>query len=159
MIRLTKALLAGALLAGMISAASAQSRVEAGVLDCRGAPSTGLIVGSVQPYTCVFNPVPGAGPRQYYEGMMHRTGLDLGFGRDKAMVWTVFAPVRRVGPGDLSGSYGGVSAGASVGVGVGANVLVGGSANSVALQPVSLEVQRGLDFRAGVANFELRFRR
>jgi Protein of unknown function (DUF992) len=69
-----------------------------------------------------------------------------------AVGWLVLAPTAQIGPGELAGSYGGVSAGAAVGVGAGANVLVGGSNRSFALQPVSIEGQTGLS----VAAFELR---
>ncbi|HKH96957.1 MAG TPA: DUF992 domain-containing protein, partial [Beijerinckiaceae bacterium] len=39
--------------------------------------------------------------------------------------------------------------------GVGANVLVGGSNRSVALQPVSLQGQTGVNLALGVASLEL----
>ena len=72
------------------------------------------------------------------------------------MVWAVFAPTRRIGPGDLSGSYGGITAGAAIGIGGNANALVGGSDNSFALQPLSFEGQTGLNVAVGVASLELR---
>jgi hypothetical protein len=49
-----------------------------------------------------------------------------------------------------------VQAAASFGVGVGGNALVGGSNNSFALQPVSAQVQGGLNVAAGLAGLELR---
>jgi hypothetical protein len=58
-------------------------------------------------------------------------------------------------PGDLAGNYGGVQGNASVGVGLGANALVGGSNNSIALQPVSAEAQTGLNVSAGLTDLEL----
>ena len=45
------------------------------------------------------------------------------------MVWTVVSSTNELPAGALAGSYGGVSADASVAVGGGANVLVGGSKN------------------------------
>jgi hypothetical protein len=42
-------------------------------------------------------------------------------------------------------------------VGAGANVLVGGFHNSIALQPVSIEGQNGLNVAAGVAELSLKF--
>ena len=45
---------------------------------------------------------------------------------------------------------------ATVGVGVGANALVGGSNNTIALQPVSVQGQTGLSVAAGVAGLDLR---
>ena len=71
----------------------------------------------------------------------------------------VFAPTRVLGPGDLAGTYGGASASATAVVGVGANVLVGGSNNTISLQPVSLQGQTGLGVAAGVAGLELRLAR
>ena len=68
----------------------------------------------------------------------------------------MFAPVARLGPGDLSGNYVGAQGSASVGVSVGGNVLVGGLANSIALQPLSVQGQVGLNVAAGLESLELR---
>ena len=66
------------------------------------------------------------------------------------------APVARLGPGGLSGNYAGAQGSASVGVGVGGNALFGGSANSIALQPLSLQGQVGVSIAAGLESLELR---
>ncbi len=60
-----------------------------------------------------------------------------------------------VAPGELAGGYGGVSAGATVGVGGSANVLLGGVNYSFALQPVSLQGQKGLDVVATITGMTL----
>ena len=73
------------------------------------------------------------------------------------MVWSVVAPTLNPAPGSLSGSYGGVTASATVGIGVGANVLVGGSNNTVSLQPVSVEGGTGLNVAGGFASMSLAF--
>ncbi len=153
---MTRALTFGLVVAAGLAAAapaSAQGRVAAGVLECRGAPSTGMIIGSVQNFSCMFRPVDG--PPHPYQGQIRKLGLDVGVTDRSVMVWTVFAPTRVVGPGALAGAYAGVSAGAAVGVGVGANALVGGVNNSFALQPVSVEAQSGVNVAVGVAAFEL----
>jgi hypothetical protein len=67
----------------------------------------------------------------------------------------VSAPNSRLGRGELAGNYGGVGANASVGIGGGGNFLVGGSANSYALQPISVQGQTGLNVAAGIADIEL----
>jgi Protein of unknown function (DUF992) len=72
------------------------------------------------------------------------------------MVWGVYAPTSRPA-GALAGSYGGATAEATVVAGLGANVLVGGSNRTVALQPLSLQGQTGLNVAAGVAGIELRW--
>jgi hypothetical protein len=134
--------------------ADAQSRVRAGVLECVGHAGASFIIGSVHEFDCVFR---ADGGGQYpYVGVVRRVGLDLGFQQRIAMAWLVLAPTARVGPGDLAGGYGGVSAGVALGIGAGANILVGGSNNTFALQPVSVAGQTGVNLAAGVASFELR---
>jgi hypothetical protein len=134
--------------------AMSQSRIQAGILQCRGAGSVGYLVGSVHPLQCWFQS--DYGPRYPYYGLVRRVGLDIGFTQQSSLGWAVLAPTRRIGPGDLSGSYGGVTAGAAIGIGGNANALVGGSENSFALQPLSLEGQTGLNVAVGVASLELR---
>jgi hypothetical protein len=72
------------------------------------------------------------------------------------MSWVVFAP-GKLGPGALAGTYAGATAEATFAVGLGANVLVGGSQSSVALQPVSVQGQTGLNIAAGLAKFTLEY--
>jgi hypothetical protein len=59
----------------------------------------------------------------------------------------------------LTGTYVGASAEASIAAGLGANVLVGGSNRSVALQPLSVQGQIGLNIAAGVGSLELHLAR
>src|SRR5829696_8094503 len=134
--------------------AAAQSRVSVGVLECRAGSSTSFIVGSVRDFDCLFTPT--AGPLQRYGATIQRLGVDLGWSTSTVLVWSVFAPTEVVGPGALSGGYGGVSAGAAIGVGLGANALAGGLNNSFALQPVSMEGQTGLNAFAGISTLDLR---
>lgn len=136
------------------SAAQAQSRVQVGVLECRGGSSTGFIVGSVTNLECVFRS--DVRPPDYYVATIRKVGLDLGTTSASGLAWGVFSPTAQIGRGDLSGNYGGVQASAAVGVGVGANALVGGSNNSFALQPLSLQGQTGLSAAAGLESMELR---
>jgi hypothetical protein len=150
------ALAALAALAASTGAASAQSRFAVGVLECRAGPSTSFIIGSIRDFDCLFTPVNG--PLQRYGATIQRIGVDLGWSNNAVMVWNVFAPVGEVGPGALSGGYGGLSAGAAIGVGLGANALAGGLDNSFALQPLSFEGQTGLNAFAGISSFELRAR-
>ncbi len=58
-------------------------------------------------------------------------------------------------PGALDGDYVGVSASATVGVGLGANALIGGLDKSVALQPLSVSGEKGLNVAAGVGAISL----
>ncbi len=147
---------AAALLASITGAAAQQpvQRVQVGVLECRGAASIGFIVGSVTNLGCVFRSENM--PEDRYVATIRKVGLDLGITQETALAWGVFAPVARLGPGDLSGNYAGAQGSASVGVGLGGNALFGGSANSIALQPLSVQGQIGLNIAAGLESLELR---
>jgi hypothetical protein len=152
-------ILAGAALAMLTASiagagAQAPARVQVGVLECRGGASVGFIVGSVTNLGCVLR-VDGV-PDDRYIATISKVGLDLGITQESALAWGVFAPVARLGPGDLSGSYAGAQGSATLGVGVGGNVLIGGSNNSIALQPLSVQGQVGVSVAAGLANLELR---
>ena len=151
--------LAGAavvMLAASIVGASAQApqRVQVGILECRGGASVGFIVGSVTNLGCVLR-AEGM-PEDRYVATIRKVGLDLGITQESALAWGVFAPVARLGPGDLFGDYVGAQGSATLGVGVGGNVLVGGSANSIALQPLSVQGQVGVAIAAGLESLELR---
>ena len=142
---------------GVLTSADAQqpmSRVQVGVLECRGGASIGFIVGSVTNLGCVLR-VDGM-PEDRYVATIRKVGVDLGITEESALAWGVYAPVARLGPGDLSGNYAGVQGSATLGVGAGGNVLVGGSANSIALQPLSIQGQVGLSVAAGLESLELR---
>jgi hypothetical protein len=146
--------LAAIALIASIASAHAQERLQVGVLECAGGPNVGFVVGSSTQLQCAFKTADRR-PDPYIAAVQ-RIGVDLGFTQATGLAWAVYAPTRRVGPGDLSGNYGGVGANASVGVGVGGNLLVGGSANSFALQPLSLQGQTGLNATAGIVDVQLR---
>jgi hypothetical protein len=144
-------------LASSIGGAQAQQqmqRVQVGVLECRGGASIGFVVGSVTNLGCVLR-AEGM-PEDRYIATIRKVGLDLGITQESALAWGVFAPVARLGPGGLSGDYVGAQGSATLGVGVGGNVLVGGSANSIALQPLSVQGQVGVSVAAGLESLELR---
>ena len=136
--------------------AQAQSRVESGMLTCNVAGGAGFIFGSSKALTCAFE---GPGYREVYSGTIDKFGVDLGFTNESRIAWGVFTPTNQPGPGALSGRYSGVSGEATAGVGLGANVLVGGSGNSIALQPVSLQAQTGLNVAAGITSITLELAR
>jgi hypothetical protein len=128
---------------------------KVGVLNCRFAPSVGLIVVGFQKMDCLFTSDLPAPPERYV-GNMTTVGLDVGFTAAGALTWGVYASTRNLVPGSLAGNYGGASGSAAVGVGVGTNFLLGGSGNSVALQPWSVEGSTGLSASLGLSNMTLR---
>jgi hypothetical protein len=155
MIRIRLAVLAAAALALGAGAAGAQSRVEVGALDCGVAPSVSFLIGSVRELSCAFRPNRG-GPIHHYRGVVRRLGVDVGVSAGGRLLWAVYAPTRRIHRGDLVGNYGGASAGVAAGAGIGANALWGGSNNTIALQPLSVEGSVGVGIAAGIAGLELR---
>ncbi len=143
-----------ALMGAMAIPAQAADRTKVGTLNCDISGGLGLIVTSKKDVTCMFTPA-AAGPREVYVGSISKFGLDLGATNGGEMVWAVFAPSNRRF-GALAGEYGGASAEATVGAGLGANVLVGGTDRTVALQPVSVQGQTGLNVAVGVTGLRLR---
>jgi Protein of unknown function (DUF992) len=143
--------------AGLVHAtagdAMAKSGVNVGVLKCTVDGGIGLILGSSKHMKCSFAPA-GGGPEQPYSGKVVKIGLDIGVTEKSYITWLVFAP-GKLKPGALAGSYVGATADAAIGVGLGANVLVGGFEKSVALQPLSVEGEVGLNVAVGFGEIEL----
>lgn len=137
-----------------VSAQTGPNYVQAGVLDCDVSAGIGLIVTSKKEITCLFKPVNNA-PQEVYIGSITKFGLDLGATGPGQMLWSVYAPTNRPF-GALAGNYVGATAEATFAVGLGANVLVGGSNSTIALQPLSVQGQVGLNIAAGVAEIRLR---
>jgi hypothetical protein len=129
--------------------------VRAGYLTCHVASGWGFIFGSSRDVKCAYALQPGY--TEYYTGSITKFGADIGYLSSAVMVWAVLAPTNNLGQGALSGHYAGATASVAAGVGAGANVLIGGFKNSIALQPVSVEGQNGLNIAAGVAALALHF--
>ena len=128
---------------------------RSGMLSCTMAPTIGLIIGSQQVMRCEFRP-DNRGAPEYYSGVMSRIGLDLGVTAGGQMAWAVLVSSQAPMRGGLTGTYVGGSGDIALGIGVGANLLVGGNNTSVALQPLSIEGQVGLNLALGVASLQLR---
>ena len=137
----------------MPAMAQAPNRTKVGTLTCDISGGMGVIIGSKKSVACMFTPAQ-PGPREVYTGSITKFGLDIGATSGGEMVWSVFAPSNKTF-GALAGQYAGASAEATVGAGLGANVLVGGSNRTVALQPVSVQCQTGLNVAVGVVGLEL----
>jgi uncharacterized protein DUF992 len=142
-------------LTALVSTAAQAADVEVGVLTCKVDGGVGFVFGSTRDLDCVFEGLNGGKDR--YLGSINKYGIDLGFTGSSLIVWTVLSPSVDIESGALSGQYGGVSAEATVGLGVGANALVGGSEHAVALQPLSVQGQQGLNVAVGISALQLRF--
>jgi hypothetical protein len=131
-------------------------RVRAGVLTCDISPGLSFVIGSEKTVACNFAPEP-PGPPQVYSGSISKFGLDVGATGGGVMVWAVFTDtLAPPSAGFLAGDYFGASGQVTVAAGLGANVLLGGSNNTVALQPLSVSTSVGLNFALGVAELRLR---
>ncbi|MGH7924735.1 MAG: DUF992 domain-containing protein [Candidatus Binatus sp.] len=151
----TRAQEGGAAPAPAASSSGGGAAVRAGYLTCHVASGWGFIFGSSRALHCAYALQPGY--TEYYTGSITKFGADIGYLSSGVILWAVLAPTTNLGQGALTGNYGGATASAAVGVGAGANVLVGGFKHSIALQPVSIEGQNGLNVAAGVVAMSLKF--
>jgi hypothetical protein len=136
------------------SAQAAPSGVKVGTLTCNVASGWGFVFGSSKDLHCSFRPNNHQG--EHYTGSISKFGVDIGYTEGGVLVWGVFAPSSDVRAGALQGDYAGATASATVGVGLGANVLIGGLDKSIALQPLSVEGNKGLNVAAGIGAISLK---
>jgi hypothetical protein len=135
-------------------AEAAPHGVKVGELTCNVSSGWGFVFGSSKDLHCTFRP--SGHPREHYTGSISKFGVDIGYTEGGVLVWGVFAPSSDIREGALQGDYGGATAGATVGLGLGANVLVGGLDKSIALQPLSIEGNKGLNVAAGIGAISLK---
>jgi hypothetical protein len=148
-------LASAALAAAVMSYAGAADAdgVKVGALTCNVSSGWGFIFGSSRDLVCYFHPNNAVPER--YEGTISKFGVDIGYTSGGEIIWEVFAPNSGKARGALQGDYAGATAGATVGLGVGAHVLIGGLDRSIALQPLSLEGNKGLNVAAGIGAMTL----
>jgi hypothetical protein len=136
-------------------AMAAPAGIKVGTLTCHVSSGWGFVFGSSKDLHCNFRPNNRAG--EHYTGTVNKFGVDIGYTEGGELIWGVFAPASNVRAGALEGNYAGATASATVGVGLGANVLVGGLDRSIALQPLSMEGNKGLNVAAGIGAIELKY--
>ncbi len=137
-------------------AQSTQPWTQVGSLMCKADPSVGFIIAGHQPMQCTYTPTLAPAPPQYYDGAINTIGLDLGVSAGSILAWGVFAPTTGLPNGALAGEYVGASGDLGLGIGAGANVLVGGSARTVALQPLSVQGAIAINAVLGLSSLKLR---
>ena len=148
------ALFALALVPAVFAApASAAAGIKIGILKCRIDGGWGYVLGSSKTLRCSFKPRHGRRPERY-SGSITKLGADIGKTTGSYVLWAVFAP-GSIGHGALEGRYFGATGEATLGVGAGANVLLGGLHRTITLQPVSLQLQTGLNVAGGIAALTL----
>lgn len=145
-----------AMLALPARAQAPQPWTQIGSLMCKVDPSVGFIIAGHQPMQCTYTPILAPAPPQYYDGAINTIGLDLGVSAGSILAWGVFAPTTGLPNGALVGEYVGASGDLGLGIGAGANVLVGGSARTVALQPLSVQGAIAINAVLGLSSLKLR---
>ncbi len=140
-----------AVLAG--PAVAQDAGVKVGFLTCNVEGGVSFIFGSSRDMTCIYSP--SADRSERYKGTISKFGVDIGFVSSAVIVWGVIAPTTDVAPGALAGEYAGGTAGVSLGYGLAANALIGGSGQTVGLQPLSIEGNEGLNIAAGIGAMSL----
>jgi len=127
------------------------SGTKIGTLTCKTIPNTtvNLLIHSTVNVKCTFKST--AGEVEHYKGETGvGLGIDLHVKRDEQIAFVVLAADFKKGTYKLAGKYGGAGATATVGVGVGAHVLIGGSNNSISLQPIVLSGTKGIGVSGGI---------
>ena len=149
------AVLAALIFAAPASAQTPKTWTQVGMLTCKLNPSIGFIIAGHQSMECRYVPSEG-GPPQAYEGALNTVGIDIGVSAGGVLGWAVLAPTGGIPAGSLAGEYVGASGDVGIGIGAGANVLIGGSARTFALQPISLEGSIAVNVALGVSGLKLR---
>jgi hypothetical protein len=134
------------------SAATSKDGIKVGTLTCHFDSSIGWVIGSVKNAECLYKGTNGE--QALYTAELSRLGIDLGVTGNQTVVWAVIAPGKNVRH-SLEGTYIGASAEATAIVGLNANALLGGFKKSIALQPLSIGAQTGLNVAAGVGSLRL----
>lgn len=104
----------------------------------------------------MFSPAEKGGKAVRFTGTIKKYGVDLGYKEQAVILWGVVVGSDKFTPGEIAGSYGGVTADAAWAGGLGANVLVGGSEKDFALQPLTVEGYAGVTVAARVVQVELK---
>jgi len=155
--RLSKqALFALSLFVVLAPAAAWGQSSRVGALQCHMSGGVGMILAENQALDCVFKNDAG-GPPSHYIGRLTNVGANIGISGPGQMVWGVVAATKDIGPGALAGDYVGAQGSVSVGAGPGGAVLVGGSNNTISLQPISVSVGGGANVSAGLGNLSLQY--
>ena len=127
--------------------------IQRGTLTCTVAAGLGLVVGSSKALDCSFAVI-GQRAAHRYTGEVNKLGIDVGFTGQGNVVWAVYAHPKTKLKGKLSGSYSGLSAEVTAGLGLGAKALVG-EQKEIALQPLKIDGQTGINVALGIASVKL----
>ena len=149
--------LRGAVLLAAFAPGAALARERAGALQCHLSGNNITVIVENQTLDCVFQGVDERAAPTHYVGTLSKIGPNVTVNGPSDMVWLVAAATGHIGPGALAGDYSGPEATAKAGVGVGGALLVGGSDNTVSLQPLEVEGGPGVGLTAGIERLTLAY--
>lgn len=152
-----KRTLCGGVFIAMLAPGAAFAGDRIGLLECHLSGNGVRVLVENQDLDCVYQDEAEGVPPQHYVGKLTKVGANLTFNGPGDLVWGVLAATRTVGPGALAGQYAGPEATVKVGVGGGGAILVGGSNNTLSLQPFNVEEGTGIGVTAGVESLTLAF--
>ena len=140
-----------------LAPAAALAGEQVGVLECHLSGNGITVLIENQALDCVYEDEIGGGGPQHYIGKLTKVGANIGVNGPGDLLWGVVAATNALAPGALTGDYVGPEASLKVGVGGGGAILVGGSNNTISLQPFNVEGGEGLGLSAGAENVALTF--
>jgi len=150
-------LLRGAAFAAAMVPFAAHAGDRVGVLECDTSGSSLTILVENQTLDCVYEDDDEGALPVHYIGKLTKVGANISVNGPGDFLWIVGAATSKLGPGALAGNYAGPGATVKLGVGAGGAILVGGSDNTVSLQPFSFEGGTGLGVTAGIQSLELAY--
>jgi len=148
--------LAAALLA-LVLPGQALAGDRIGSLQCRLSGSSLSVLVENQTVDCLYEDDRDGVAPGHYVGKLTKVGANFSIDGPGQLAWGVIAATRDVGPGALAGSYAGPETTVKVGVGGGGALLVGGSNNTISLQPLEVETGKGFGLTAGAESLDLIF--
>lgn len=140
---------------GASSATASDFGAKIGELACKLTSVDNMVVYSSEEFDCEYKP--NSGDTHAYKGVMKSVGVNLSVTKDATLVWGVLTATKEAkAPDLLTGLYVGGTAKVAIAGGAAANVLIGGSLDSIALQPFSVSGVTGYGAALDLASFELK---
>jgi len=146
----------GALLA-IVAPSQALAGDRIGSLQCRLSGSSLSVLVENQTVDCLYEDDREGLAPGHYVGRLTKVGANFSVDGPGELAWGVVAATRDIGPGALAGSYAGPETTVKVGVGGGGALLVGGSNNTISLQPLEVERGKGFGLTAGAESLDLTY--
>ena len=147
----------GAALLAIVVPGQALAGDRIGSLQCRLSGSSLSVLVENQTVDCLYEDDREGVAPGHYVGKLTKVGANFSVDGPGQLAWGVNAATRDIGPGALQGAYAGPETTVKVGVGGGGALLVGGSNNTISLQPLEVETGKGFGLTAGAESLNLTY--